>query len=153
MIKSYPQHYLNNLHPFLHSSSFSFIFFIIPSFTSRIIQALASPLCLFHFLSFLFFSFFYFFTVSPWVILPYQSNHVPVLLNFTSSSQPSLVVLSLRSRPVAFCISTLTSIHQEQQELQLLQLTHISLAVIIWNDHSINNSHLLTIQMISPVFH
>ena len=58
------------------------------------------------FFSFSFFSF-SFFTVSPWVILPRQSNHVPVLLNFISSSQPGLVVLSLRSRPVAFCTNTL----------------------------------------------
>ena len=101
-----------------------------------------------------FFSFFFSFTVPPWFILPHLSSHVPVLLKIIRPSQPHLVDLSLRARPVAFCTNThCISFHQEQQKQQLLQLTQISLAIHIWSTIPSPMAISLTTQMLSPVFH
>ena len=111
-----------------------------------------------NFLLFFFFFFLslflFFFTVPPWFILPHLSNHVPVLLKIINPSQPHLVDLSLRARPIAFCTNThCISFHQEQQKQQLLQLTQISLAIHIWSTIPSTMAISLHTQILSPVFH
>ena len=151
MIKSYPQHHLNNLFPFLHSSSFSSIFFIILSFTSRIFKALwPYPFAYSTFTLFLFF-----FSLQFHLDLSSLTKVTTSLCCSTLSVHHSQVWWSYHSDLVQLHFAPVhcTSFHQEQQKQQLLQLTHTSLAVIIWSNHSINNGQLLTSQMISPVFH
>ena len=150
-IKTYPQHDLNpQTSPTspLHLYKSLSLSIALPSWTFFCFSLI------FFLFFFFFFLFFFSFTVPPWFILPHLSSHVPVLLKIIRPSQPHLVDLSLRARPVAFCTNThCISFHQEQQKQQLLQLTQISLAIHIWSTIPSPMAISLTTQMLSPVFH